>query len=102
MLFKKLDNSENISLRLFIILRQLQEVPSRSLIIMKSKTSTIFRKEKIELETTSRQCRPQQFRQEQRNYLFKSPNHNPGFLRNFSILTPYELKNFSSFVPIHC
>ena len=57
MLLKKLDNSENISLRLFIILRQLQEVPSRSLIIMKSKTSTIFRKEKIELETTSRQCR---------------------------------------------
>ena len=46
--------------------------------------------------------KPQQFRQEQRKCLFKSPNHNPGFLRNFSILTPYELKNFSSFVPIHC
>ena len=39
---------------------------------------------------------------EQCNYLSKSPNHNPGLLRNSSILTPYELKNFSSFVPIHC
>ena len=39
------------------MLRQLQEVPKRNLIIMKSKTSTISRKEKIELETTSRQCR---------------------------------------------
>ena len=38
------------------MLRQLQEVLSRNLITIKSKTSTIFRKDKIELETTSRQC----------------------------------------------
>ena len=61
------------------MLRQLQEVPKRKLIIVKSKTSTISRKEKIELGKTSRQCRREQFRQEQRKYLFKSPNHNPGF-----------------------
>ena len=74
---------------------------------MKSKISTIFREEKIELRRQAgsvvvAKSKPQQFRQEQCNYLFKSPNHNPDFLPNSSILTPYELKNFSSFVPIHC
>ena len=74
---------------------------------MKSKISTIFCKEKIELRGQAgsvvvAKSKPQQFRQEQCNYLSKSPNHNPGFLPNSSILTPYELKNFSSFVPIHC
>ena len=66
------------------MLRQLQEVPSRSLVIMKSKTSSIFRKEKIELgrqagSVVVAKKKPQQFRQEQRKYLFNSPNHNPGF-----------------------
>ena len=79
------------------MLRQLQEVPSRSLVIMKSKISTIFRKEKLNLRRQAGSVvvakrKPQQFRQEQRKYLFNSANHNPGFLRNFSILTPYELK----------
>ena len=51
---------------------------------MKSKISTIFREEEIELRRQAgsvvvAKSKPQQFRQEQCNYLFNSPNHNPGF-----------------------
>ena len=51
------------------MLGKLQEILLKGFITIKSKTSTIFRKEKIVLETTSRQChvvvvkkKPQQFR----------------------------------------
>ena len=58
MLLKKIETAKTIKLTyIYHMLRQLQEVLSRNLITIKSKTSTIFRKDKIELETTSRQCR---------------------------------------------
>ena len=58
MLLKKIETAKTIKLTyIYHMLRQLQEVLSRNLITIKSKTSTIFREDKIELETTSRQCR---------------------------------------------
>ena len=70
------------------MLRQLQEVFLRSLIIMKSRLLPFSAKKKINLRRQANtdvvaKRKLQQVRQEQTKYLFKSPNCNLGVLRIF-------------------
>ena len=72
------------------MLRQLQEVFLRSLIIMKSRLLPFSAKKKKKLNLRQQagsdlvaKRKLQQVRQEQSKYLFKSPNRNPNVLPTF-------------------
>ena len=83
------------------MLRQLQEVLSRSLIIMKSRLLPFSAKKKLNLRRQAGSVvvakrKLQQVRQEQSKYLFKSANHNSGFYRILAFLLHMSLKTFSA------
>ena len=83
------------------MLRQLQEVLARSLIIMKSRLLPFSAKKKLNLRRQAgtvvvAKRKLQQVRQEQSKYLFKSANHNSGFYRILVFLLHMSLKTFSA------